>query len=44
MTIVSIFNYWLLIPTFLMLILFFVIRNIYIKAGRSVKRIEAQSE
>lgn len=43
LTVVAIVNYWLLIPTALMAVLFMILRNIYIKAGRSVKRIEAQS-
>lgn len=44
LTVVAIVNYWLLIPTALMAVLFMILRSIYIKAGRSVKRIEAQSE
>lgn len=44
LVIVAIVNFWLLIPTVCMLTLFYVLRNFYMNAGRSVKRIEAQSE
>lgn len=43
MIIVAIVNYWLLIPTAVMSILFYLIRNIYVSSGRSLKRIEALS-
>lgn len=44
LAIVAIVNFWLLIPTVLMLILFYVLRSFYMNAGRSVKRVEAQSK
>lgn len=44
LVIVAIVNFWLLVPTFIMLILFYILRGIYMSAGRSVKRVEAQSK
>lgn len=44
LAIVAIVNFWLLIPTVLMLVLFYVLRSFYMNAGRSVKRVEAQSK
>lgn len=44
LAIVAIVNFWLLIPTVLMLALFYVLRSFYMNAGRSVKRVEAQSK
>lgn len=44
LVIVAVVNFWLLVPTVIMLSLFFYLRKLYMKAGRSVKRIEAQSE
>lgn len=44
MVIVGIVNYWLLIPTAIMSILFYIIRNVYVNSGRSLKRIEAMSK
>lgn len=44
MCIVAIINYWLLVPTAIMTILFYLIRSVYVNTGRSVKRIEALSK
>lgn len=44
MCIVGMINYWLLLPTAVMTFLFYLIRMIYVNAGRSIKRIEALSE
>lgn len=43
-TLVAIVNYWLLFPTFIMSLLFYVLRHIYINTARSIKRLEALSE
>lgn len=43
-TLVAIVNYWLLFPTLLMSLLFYVLRHIYINTARSIKRLEALSE
>lgn len=43
MVIVAIANYWLLIPTLIMTIFFYVLRYIYINTARSIKRIESLS-
>lgn len=42
--IVGIVNYWLIIPTVVMLIVFYWMRNYYIWPARSLKRIEAISK
>lgn len=42
--IVSIVNYWLLVPTFVMLIIFITLRSIFLKSSRNIKRVEAISE
>ncbi|CRL07776.1 CLUMA_CG020730, isoform A [Clunio marinus] len=39
--IVSIVNYWLMIPTLVMFVLFIVLRYLFLKTARDVKRIEA---
>lgn len=44
LVIVAVVNFWLLLPTILMLILFYMLRIVYINTGRSVKRVEAQSK
>lgn len=44
MVIVAIANYWLLIPTFVMTILFYILRYVYISTARSIKRVESLSE
>lgn len=43
-TLVAIINYWLLFPTFVMSLLFYFLRHIYINTARSIKRLEALSE
>ena len=44
LSIVAIVNFWMLIPTLVMLVIFYVLREMYMTTGRSVKRIEAQSK
>lgn len=44
MILVSVTNYWLLVPTFLMSLLFYKLRQIYVKTGRCVKRVESLSK
>lgn len=44
MVIVTVINFWLMIPTLLMIILFYLLRTYYVRAGRSLKRIEALSK
>ncbi|XP_037038323.1 probable multidrug resistance-associated protein lethal(2)03659 isoform X2 [Bradysia coprophila] len=39
--IVAIANYWLLIPTLIMTIFFYILRYIYISTARSIKRVES---
>lgn len=41
MILVSITNYWLLIPTLILIVLLLTFRRIYINSARSVKRLEA---
>ncbi|KAG4067325.1 hypothetical protein HA402_000316 [Bradysia odoriphaga] len=41
MVIVAIANYWLLIPTFVMTIFFYILRYVYISTARSIKRVES---
>ncbi|XP_037030671.1 probable multidrug resistance-associated protein lethal(2)03659 [Bradysia coprophila] len=41
MVIVAIANYWLLIPTFVMTIFFYILRYVYISTARSIKRLES---
>lgn len=41
MVIIGTVNFWLLIPTAIMSILFYVMRYLYVNTGRSLKRIEA---
>ncbi|XP_063704489.1 probable multidrug resistance-associated protein lethal(2)03659 [Culicoides brevitarsis] len=43
MTVVAIVNYWLLIPTLVLAVLMFLIRDIYVRTSRSVKRVESLS-
>lgn len=40
-TLVSIVNYWLLVPTFVMSLVFYGLRHVYVNTARSVKRLEA---
>lgn len=40
-TLVTIVNYWLLIPTFVMSLIFYGLRYVYVNTARSVKRLEA---
>lgn len=40
---VSTTNYWILIPTFFTIILFHLLREVFIRTGRCVKRIDAVS-
>lgn len=44
LTLVAVVNYWLLIPTFIMSLLFYGLRHIYVHTARSIKRIEAMSK
>lgn len=44
MVIIGTVNFWLLIPTAIMCILFYVMRYLYVNTGRSLKRIEALSK
>lgn len=41
---VSITNVWLLLPTIVMSVLFYGLRQVYVNTARSVKRVEAMSE
>lgn len=42
--IVSVINYWMLVPAIAMSIILFYIRKAYVKPGRSLKRLEAISK
>jgi ATP-binding cassette subfamily C (CFTR/MRP) protein 4 len=42
--VVAVVNYWMLIPTAVMLVLFFMLRMYYIATSRSVKRLEGISK
>lgn len=42
--VVAIVNYWLLIPTFVIGVIFYLLRNFYLETGRSIKRLEGVSE
>lgn len=42
-TIACIVNYWLIIPTIAIFILFYKLRQFYIKPSRSIRRMEAKS-
>lgn len=44
MIVVAIVNYWLLIPTLILAVLMFLIRNVYVHTSRSVKRVESLCE
>lgn len=39
--VVAIVNYWFLVPTLLISILFYLLRDFYLKTSRNIKRIEA---
>lgn len=41
--VVAIVNYWILIPTVIIGIIFYLLRNFYLKTSRNVKRMEATS-
>lgn len=41
--VVAIVNYWFLVPTFLIGVIFYFLRDFYLKTSRSVKRMEATS-
>lgn len=43
-TVVAVVNYWLLIPTFFVGIIFYLLRNVYLSTSRSVKRLEGLSK
>uniref|UniRef100_A0A1B0DIE5 Uncharacterized protein n=1 Tax=Phlebotomus papatasi TaxID=29031 RepID=A0A1B0DIE5_PHLPP len=43
-TLVAIVNYWLLLPTFIMSLLFYLLRFVYVNTARSIKRVEALSK
>ncbi|XP_059612038.1 ATP-binding cassette sub-family C member 4-like isoform X2 [Phlebotomus argentipes] len=40
-TLVAIVNYWLLLPTFIMSLMFYLLRHIYVNTARNIKRVEA---
>jgi hypothetical protein len=42
--VVAVVNYWMLIPTVVMLVLFFLLRIYYIPTSRSIKRLEGISK
>jgi ATP-binding cassette subfamily C (CFTR/MRP) protein 4 len=42
--VVAVVNYWMLIPTVVMLVLFFLLRMYYIPTSRSIKRLEGISK
>lgn len=42
--IVALANYWLLIPTAIMGVVFYLLRGVFLRAARNVKRVEAISE
>lgn len=44
MVIVAIANYWLLIPALIILVIFYIIRGIYVRTSRSLKRVESLSK
>lgn len=41
---VSMANYWLLIPTLVMSIIFFGLRHIYVRTARCLKRLESMGK
>lgn len=41
MIVVAIVNYWLLIPTLVLAVLMYIVRDIYVRTSRSVKRVES---
>lgn len=41
---VSIANYWLLIPTLVMSVIFFGLRHIYVRTARCLKRLESMGK
>lgn len=41
MILVSITNYWLLLPTAIMTVIFYGLRHIYVNTARCIKRIES---
>ena len=43
-TIVAIINVWLLVPTGIVFLFFYLIRTVFLKSARDVKRIEAISK
>lgn len=43
-SLVAIVNYWLLLPTAVMGVLFYGLRHIYTNTARSIKRVEALSK
>jgi len=43
-TVVAVVNVWLLIPTALMLVLFYLLRVYYVTTSRSIKRLEGISK
>jgi len=44
LVVVAVANYWTLIPTVVMLVLFFLLRMYYIPTSRSIKRLEGISK
>lgn len=44
MVVVAIVNYWLLVPTLAIGVVFYVLRIFYISSSRSIKRLEGVSE
>lgn len=43
-SLVAIVNYWLLLPTAVMGVLFYILRHIYTNTARSIKRVESLSK
>lgn len=44
MVLVSITNYWLLLPTSMISIVFYGLRHVYVNTARSIKRVESMGE
>lgn len=42
--VVGVVNYWLMIPTLLIGIIFFILRSVYVKTSRDIKRLEGISK
>jgi ATP-binding cassette subfamily C (CFTR/MRP) protein 4 len=42
--VVAVVNYWLLLPTFIVGVIFYLLRIVYLSTSRSVKRLEGLSK